>query len=170
MPVEALSNALTNYSKPVTWDKKTSSVYVGKVPIAPQTDITELMEPYSVDGNINKGADASFEILDKKYTPFNRFISGSYTYMLNSNYSKLKGQFVISYKHLGTKGSSKIEFYSVNKKGEETLIKEYNTEVGEDLVPINVNVLGVDILKIRIIDNVYPVDPEFYNVTLTGIK
>lgn len=48
MPVEALSNALTNYSKPVTWDKKTSSVYVGKVLIAPQTDITELVK-YSTE-------------------------------------------------------------------------------------------------------------------------
>lgn len=179
LPLRALSNALTNYQKPVTWDSDTSTIYVGQAPVAAQTDITEL-EPYSRNAHVYKGSDeqASFQILDKKFTPFNR-LEGSkhpdgvvswvsdkarYTYMLKSNYSQLYAQYVIPYTTLGDTSKGTVSFYNVNKKGEETLIKEFTATAGDDPIQVSVNITGVEILKIEI-DN-----GAFYNVTLAGIQ
>jgi hypothetical protein len=171
LPLRALSDALTNYQKQVKWDGDTSSIYVGQAPVAAQTDILQL-KPYENNGYIYKNdADAIITILDKTITPFNRlrgsYSGESYTYMLNSKYSQINGQFVIPYEKIGSNGKAKIQFYNVNKKGVETLIKEFTTTTGDEPVQISVDVRGVEILKINTPYN--DATSTFYNVTLAGI-
>lgn len=171
LPLRALSNALTNNQKPVKWDGDNSSIYIGQAPVSAQTDISEL-KPY--DGvAISSGKDAIFKVLDKEIAPFNRLRSTSsdgigsfsYTYMLHSEYRSLNGQFVIPYSALGSKDSGTIKFFNVNKKGEETLIKEYSAKAGDDTLQVEVNLQGVEILKIK-----FDGYSAFYNVTLAGIE
>ncbi|MBA2877189.1 hypothetical protein HNR63_000216 [Anoxybacillus kamchatkensis] len=170
VPVTAFVDALTNHSKQVTWTKDKKAVYIGKEPNFGQKDITELLEPYNYSGNIFKGTEAAFKILDKSYYPFNRFDFFSswdhYTYMLHSKYSQLRGQFVIPYKYLGEDDKATLKFYSVNKRGEKSLIGEYSTETGKDPMEVEVDVVGVDILRIEC-EGDYSV---LYNVTLAGIE
>lgn len=178
LPLRALSNALTNNQKPVKWDGDTSSIYVGQAPVAAQTDIAEL-EPYEVNsGRVFTGSDASFKVLDKTITPFNRLqADGRYTYMLHSNYSHIDGQLVVPYTNLGNDYKGGVSFFNVDKKGNETLIKEFRTVAGDDPVPVSVDVRGVEILKIRTFNLTTNGDKDysttngtFYNVTLAGIE
>jgi len=170
LPMRALSNALTNNQKPVKWDSATSSVYIGQAPVAAQTDLTELNTYDSYAMKILKESDAKFTILDKTITPFNHFTgngSSAYAiYMLNSNYSEINGQYTIPYTDLNRKGTSVIRFLNVSKTGEETLIQEVKTSIGEDPQNVKVNVSGVEILKISIEDSA----GSFYNVSLAGMK
>ncbi|MEK4449403.1 MULTISPECIES: stalk domain-containing protein [Paenibacillus] len=178
LPLRALSNALTNNQKQVKWDAGTSSIYVGQAPVAAQTSIEELKYYEGTQGKVLTGEDASFQILDKKITPFNRLDTGyaypgekyysdaaEYIYILNSNYRELSGQFTIPYTGLGADFESKIQFYSVNKKGNKTLIKEIATKVGDDIQQVSVNVQGVEILQIE-----FDKPSAFYNITLSGIQ
>jgi hypothetical protein len=167
LPIRALSNALTNNVKKVSWNGAKSSVYVGQAPVASQTDISKLV-PYEngTYGYVLTGEDAAFEILDKKITPFNRLESSIYTYILDSNYSELNGQYIIPYTNLGDDRKSSIKFYNVNKKGDKTLIQEINTAAGDNPKLVNVDLRGVEILFIDYNDT----DGALYNVTLSGIK
>jgi hypothetical protein len=169
LPLRALSNALTNNQKPVSWDSNTLSIYVGQALAAAQTDIGELT-PYEQNGFVLKGDKAAFSILDKTITPFNNLTSGSLTYMLNSNYSQINGNLIIPYKTIGNSGTAKLSFYNVNKKGKETLIKEFSTGIGDDTVSVSVDVRGVEILKIVQDNRNIPGSSSFYNVTLAGIQ
>lgn len=163
LPARALSNALTNNSKDVKWDRDNSSIYIGKSPVAAQTDISKI-EPYTGDKFIT-GENAKFILLDETIKPFNRSYGSSScsTYMLKSNYSEINGQFIIPYATLGNNRKGYLRIYSVDKKGVKTLIKEYTTEAGDDPIPVKANIKGIDILEIQ-------VDGVFYNVNLTGMK
>ncbi|MUT67396.1 hypothetical protein GOM71_15815 [Paenibacillus sp. NEAU-GSW1] len=166
LPLRALSNALTNYEKPVNWDSATSSIYVGQAPVAAQTDLADLKTYNNNDVNVRTGEEAAFQLLDKTITPFNRLDSySSFTYMLHSNYSQINGQFVIPYTSLGDDSTGKVYFYSVDKKGNQTLIQEYSAEAGDDPVSLTVDLRGVEIL---VIQTMY--SGAFYNATLTGIN
>ncbi|ASA25643.1 hypothetical protein B9T62_35885 [Paenibacillus donghaensis] len=163
LPLRALSNALTKNEKPVKWDPDTSSIYVGQAPVAAQTDIAEL-EVYNTDGKVYK--ETNYQILDKKVAIFNGLDSNSYyTYILHSNYSVLNGQFIVPYTRLGDNDTSSLKFYSVDKKGNETLLKEYATSAGDETTDVDVNISGVEILKIKVGSR-----GVLYNTILTGIK
>ena len=177
LPLRALSNALTNNEKPVKWDGETNTIYIGKVPVAAQTNIAEL-EPYETNSGVLTGEKAIFQILDKEIAPFNRFYPNScygpyiscivnpayYTYMLHSQYRSLHGEFVIPYTTLGSTESGYVQFYNVNRYGEETLIAEYRAKAGDDPIKVEVNLQGIEILKIKMLGG------AFYNVTLAGME
>ncbi|WP_187355477.1 stalk domain-containing protein ['Paenibacillus yunnanensis' Narsing Rao et al. 2020] len=163
LPLRALSNALTNNQKPVKWDPDTSSIYVGQAPVAAQTDISDI-EVYDMNGKVYK--ESYYYVLDEKVAVFNGLGSNSYyTYILHSNYSALTGQFVVPYTTLGDSTTSNLKFYSVDKKGNETLLKEYATSAGDESKAIDVNISGVEILKIKVGD-----EGVLFNTILTGIK
>lgn len=182
LPARALSNALTDNSKAVSWDGKTKSMYIGQAPVAEQTDIANIeyygeLSDYGM--YFQTGSDAKFEILDKTITPFNSaYVTTHYgcytTYMLHSNYSSLKGEFVIPYTVLGASGDSTVYFYNVDKYGTETLIESYTTEIGDDPVDIDVDLSGVNILKIKGDSSTpysyYNYHGKLYNVILEGIN
>ena len=182
LPIRAVANAL---DKEVSWDGKTSSVYIGKAPMAEQIDIASLT-PYqnNTRGKVYTGEDASFSILDKKFTPFNslpgisynpgsRHSSGWYeanyfTYILDSNYGKLKGEFVMPYTTLGKEGEGSVSFYNVDTKGNQTLIQKFTTSYGENAIPIEVNLNGVNILRIAF--DYSDRSTILYNVVLESAK
>lgn len=169
LPVRAISNVL---GKEITWDGKTSSVYVGKAPGAAQTDISTLnifeTEYYP---RMVTGEEAAFDLLDKKITPFNRLDSlggsSSVIYILDSKYSALKGDFVIPYTHFkDIEVPGYVKFYTVSPNGTESLIDEYKASLGESRA-VNVNLAGVNILKIEI-NNPMGYRPVLYNIVLDG--
>lgn len=177
LPVRAVTNMLTD--KEVNWDQQSMSVYIGKQPTAESTPIDEL-KPYNnpgvYNGNgyyymlINTGTDAQFEILDETITPFNRMYhkyqySNNITYMLKSNYSSINGKFIIPYTYIGSTASCKLEFYNVDVYGNDTLLKSYETKAGDKAVDVNVNTIGVEILKIKFSND----KGSFYNITLSGL-
>jgi hypothetical protein len=173
LPLRALSNALTNNQKQVKWDGATSSIYVGQAPVAAQTNIAELTPFYQSDYILIEDR-ATFKILDQNITAFNRMTNRNgegITYMLKSNYSQINGQLVVPYTNLGNKDAGGVSFYNVDRKGNETLIKEIHTVAGDDPVKVNVDVRGVEILKIYNYNKVQgnAASGTFYNVTLAGI-
>ncbi|GEM_PF-340794 len=181
LPLRALSNALTNYEKEVSWDAKTSSIYVGQAPVAAQTDLSEI-EPYSPSGYVKTGEAATFNILDQKITPFNSFGRGGdyLTLMLHSNYSSLNGKFVVPYTDLGSEYKGTVIFFNVDKKGNATEIASFKAEAGDESINVHVDLRGVEILRIY---SGTPasgdrlgawkggdMDGLLYNATLSGIK
>lgn len=167
LPARALSNALTNNQKDVTWDSEKSSIYIGQAPVADQIDITELKSYNS--STPKKGKDAHFQVLDETITAYNYLVPDyEYVYMLKSDYSEINGYFVVPYTKLGSTAEAYVKFYSVDKKGVETLIKEYKATAGDDIVPVSVPLKGVEILKIK--GGNTSTYGRFYNVNLMGIK
>ncbi|MBQ0139853.1 MAG: hypothetical protein KBT36_11180 [Kurthia sp.] len=172
LPVRAISNAL---GKDITWDGKSQSVYVGKAPGTAQTDISEL-EPYhqyDTGNKITTKEEAAFEILDKRIQPFNRLDAGSrygfVTYILDSKYSALKADLVVAYKDFEDYRGV-VQFYNVDPKGTETLIDEYKVGLGDSAIPVNVNLAGVDMLKIVVESNTsgWGLRTVLYNIVLEG--
>ncbi|OBR65735.1 hypothetical protein A7K91_14330 [Paenibacillus oryzae] len=169
LPLRALSNALTNYEKSVSWDAKTSSIYVGQAPVKAQTDFSEIT-PYAHSYTtlpVQTGERAAFKILDKTITPFNSLIGHRefVTFMLHSKYSSLDGQYIVPYTQLGSTDKGTIVFYNVDKKGYETEIARFDAEAGDEAIKVHVDLRGVEILKISSLW-----DGRLYNTTLAGIN
>ncbi|MFB7157033.1 stalk domain-containing protein [Lysinibacillus sp. NPDC056232] len=164
LPIRGISSV---FGKDIKWDSKKSAIYIGKEPSVGQIDIAEV--PMYAGGDIRVGENAAFDLLDKKIQPFNRFGGdNSYTYILNSKYSALQGSFVIPYTNLGSARDGTVRFFSVDQKGNETLIEEYSLEAGDEAINVNVNLTGVNILKIDTKKG-WPNYSALYNVTLSGI-
>ena len=174
LPVRALTNMLTD--KDIHWDQQTQSVYIGAQPTAPSMPI-DALDTYS-GKDFYTGKSAKFSILGEEIVPFNSiynkanqtgynfayYFSFDSTYMLKSNYSSINGYYVMPYEVLGKTQKGTLKFYSVDKYNSETLLKEYNIGSGDEAIKIDVNLLGVDILKIEANSG------AFFNVTLKGIK
>lgn len=173
LPVRAVTNMLTD--KEVSWDQQSMSVYIGKQPTAESTPIDQIKPYDSYYGlGVKTGENAKFEVLDETITPFNSIsysssFGGYITYMLKSNYSSINGKFIIPHTFIGANASGKLEFYSVDEYGSETLLKSYETETGDKAVDVNVNTLGVEILKIKLSSESTSYPSSFYNVTLSGL-
>ncbi|KOS60772.1 hypothetical protein FJQ98_03800 [Lysinibacillus agricola] len=164
LPIRGISSV---FGKDIKWDSKKSAIYIGKEPSVGQIDIAKV--PMYDGGSLLVGENATFDLLDKKIQPFNRFASYSnFTYMLNSKYSALQGDLVVPYTYLGSKDAGAVRFYSVDQKGNETLIEEYSLEAGDEAIKVNVNLTGVNILKIYTNNN-GAYRGALYNVTLSGI-
>lgn len=172
LPVRAVVGMLTD--KPVEWDAKTESIYIGQKPGPGQVVRLDTLKPYSGDG-MRVGENAQFSILGEVQTPFNRSYQGSYVgkvvYKLDAGYTTLKGEFVIPYSNLNTRDAGKLCIYSVDKYGVEQLIDSYETINGDDPVSVEVNVRGCDFIMIRTesvkLDDWSGSSGVFYNATLT---
>ena len=174
LPVRALTNMLTD--KAVTWDQDSYSIYIGKVPSKGNVGIEELK---GIDGKVIKaltGKDAQFKILEKEYSPNNRTFGSSDTYVLSSEYKELHGMFVPYGYGLGNTKTCGIRIYSVDSRGNETLLKEYEGAAGDDPVEVSVNLAGVNYLRISTYNGgdrtvnagfVSTIFPAFYDVYLT---
>lgn len=117
-----------------------------------------------------KGENAKFSLLNKTLEPVNRLLIGvdqydddgdGYTrsfafngnaycsYMLECKYSELNGKFVVPYSEIGEARWCGVAFYSLDRYGEESLIKYYYTRTGDDPVDVSVPLVGVETLRIR---------------------
>lgn len=165
LPVRAATNMLTD--KEISWDQKSMSVYIGKQPIAESTPLDSI-KPYVSHMNMRTGERAKYTILDETFTTFN-MLYGRYnesnTYLLKSNYSSINGKYIIPYTRIGSTDKGKLEFYSVDEFGGEILIDSYELKAGDKAIDIKVNIVGVNILKIKMVNDY----GAFYNITLTGI-
>ena len=178
LPVRALTGMLTD--KEVNWDQKSMSVYIGKKPVADSTPLNEL-KSYDSGGGVEMktGKDAIFKNLDETITPFNSIRGEEFglyqhphyiIYKLDSNYSCINGKYIIPRISLGYEASLKMEFYTVDKDNNETLLKSYEANAGEEPLDIEVNVVGVDYLKIKFNTKAYSdIYGYFYNITLAGL-
>lgn len=173
LPVRALTNMLTD--KEVNWDGNTQTVYIGKRPENGGKSVAiDTLKPYSGPGFLT-GAKAQFQLLDKTITPFNssnystigdsyKYSSYSYTtYILDSKYNKLNGQFVIPYTSIGNTVTGSLTIYNVDQYGSETELAKYEAKAGDNPIDISVNISGCNIIKIQI----YNAIRGFYDVTLT---
>ncbi|WP_172200708.1 hypothetical protein [Saccharibacillus qingshengii] len=180
LPLRAVSDILTNSTKPVKWDSASSSIYLGQAPMAAQTDLAEL-EVYSNNSStssIATGENAQFQLLDKQINAFNKvWTNQRIVYILDSKYSSLNASMVVPYTTLGSSSNGYIEFGSLNKQGIYTKISSYDTKAGIDPVALTVDLRGVEILQISTTGYDYAAeetkggsDAILYNVTLSGIK
>lgn len=145
LPARALSNALTNSTKEVTWLPETQTIHIGKAPLAPQVDASQI-KPY--EGSIRTGLDAEFYLLDKKISPVNNYKYEA-VIVLDSKYSKLKGRIATEYTKLGATNGGKIKFFSVDPKGVKSLIASFDHFAGDPIIDFEIPLYGVDILRIE---------------------
>jgi len=169
LPIESLSDALSNGEKEVTWDRETDAIYIGEAPVAAQTDITEL-EPYEKNSIFIRNSKSDYlpiDVLDKEIVPFNKITrDGNVSYILDSKYSKIKGNFLIDYESIGSSRVDTITFYSISSKGDKTLLAEYEAEAADAPLAINVDLHGVNMLQIDKSESY----GAFYNVVLEGLE
>lgn len=165
LPLRAVAAAL---DKEITYDGKTSSVYIGKMPGGKQIPLEELKESDSLYSYVDL-LYTSFTMKDKTITGHNRLVLADpeayITYNLNAQYRSIDGEFAIPYVDDWDDRSAKIKFYSVAESGEETLLAEFTTTTGKEPVKISVDLHGVNTLKIRTEENFD--QGVFYNMTIT---
>ncbi len=165
LPVRALTGMLTD--KSVEWDSDTESVYIGLKPGKGEVIQLQDMEKYS--GGVYTGTDAQFTLMGEKQSPSNRVKSA--TYILNEQYTTLQGMLAIASDAISTSAGG-VQVYSMDRNGNETLIKEYALAAGDDPIPVSFNIRGCYAIRIYT-GTSYTVGEcsgssgVFYNVTIT---
>ena len=169
-PVRALTGMLTD--KPVEWDPKTESVYIGLKPGEGKVVRAEDMKVYNKPSEsvAYTGKEAQFKLLGEVQTPFNRY-KDRQTVKLDGLYTELNGEFVCYQSELGNKLASKLCIYAVDQYGTKNLIDSYEIKAGDEPVSVHTNVRGCDYLYIAFepttIGEYSGVAGYFYNVTFT---
>ena len=181
LPVRALTGMLTD--KSVEWDSDTESVYIGLKP--GKGEVIQLQDLEAYKGGVNTGYNAQFELMGETQSPINSFRSGSIpapkggqfilsssaTYILNEQYTTLQGMLAVNSGAISDTAGG-VRVYSVDRNGNETMLKEYSLAAGEDPVPVAFNIRGCYAIRITA-ERFYKVgdcsgsDGVFYNVTLT---
>ncbi len=156
LPVRAISNML---GEEVAWDSATRSIYIGEPPAKGSVGVQiQDIEQYGSEQIIGVGENAKYYSLGEIHTPFNSIIR-SYTYnkpkydvvwKLDSEYKSIDGMFDVAYTDLddGQK-LAKVEFYSVDRYGAETLIASFTTTYGDDPLEFSVDVTACDFVRMK---------------------
>ena len=133
----------------------------------------EKQTPISGYGDILVKKKATFQVLEKEYTPHNRLqrverpaaeeaeaeaaaedeaaepvMEFNCTYPLASRYSLLQGTLVPFGYSLGEKGNVTLTFYDVDPHGTEKILQKYTASIGDAPAEISLDVSGVDYLRI----------------------
>lgn len=169
LPVRALTGMLTD--KPVEWDSKTESVYIGTKPGAGKVVRAEELTPYdSKSALAYAGKDAQFTLLNETQTPFNWYKMNK-TVKLDGMYTELNGEFVAKQDSLSSKSAGKLCIYAVDQYGTKNLIDSYELKSGDEPVSVHTNIRGCDYLYIDIeettLGDYWGYYGYFYNVTFT---
>ena len=150
VPLRPMANLL---GKEVGWDAQTTTVYIGTRDVAATTPIDKFPKDL-IDHSgvcVRTGENAKFNLKDKVITCSNMLSghNGDYnTYILNGKYDRLVGKAVMPYTSVGSNGTNYIAFYSVENDGTENEIIRYDMKQTEDPVDIDVNLRGVENLRI----------------------
>lgn len=170
LPVRALTGMLTN--KTVEWDGDTESVYIGLKPGKGEVIQLQDLELYSGYG-ICTGSNAKFKLMGEEQTPVNAFIAsgGDATYILNEEYTSLQGMLAIYSEAISTYAGG-VQVYSIDRNGNQTLLKEYSLAAGEDPIPVSFNLRGQYAIRISTKDYFDVGECSgnlgvFYNATIT---
>ncbi len=152
LPVRALTGMLTD--KPVNWDAASQSVYIGEKPGAGSVQLDTLEEYNANDTSMFTGEDAIFKSLGTEYKPSNTIKFGAYgsnhiIYKLDSNYSKLKGTYLIQHDDLDCDAVHQVIISSVDSYGAETELYSKEVKAGDPPLSIEANVIGCNFVKIE---------------------
>ncbi len=173
LPVRALTGMLTD--KSVEWDSDTESVYIGLKP--GKGEVIQLQDMEAYRGGIREGSDARFQLLGETQSPVNSIFAKysddtrNVTYILNEQYTTLQGTLAVYSEAISTSVGG-VRVYSVDRNGNETLIKEYALSAGDDPIPVTFNVRGCYAIKISVgggftVGEYSGSSGVFYNATLT---
>lgn len=152
LPVRAVAEAI---GKPVMWEGKTSSVYLGKHDSEEPTVMLHELE-YFDSGGSNRKFKTHKDVKDNLENSYNYGITsdnshrGNYpswqTYYINGMYSKIKGTYILAYDQRDNKDENRFKVY-----GDDKLI--YSSPVmtgGVHPVDFDIDLSGVLELKIEI--------------------
>ena len=165
LPLRAVANALTNGTKPVSWDQSTYTIYIGERPVDTTKTVNMLDMKTYPQGLTVFEAGQTFTVRQKSYTPFNTFrnaYNGS-IFLLNGDYTELNGLIALPD---GTGSESVQSYFSFIDADTDKELLRVDAKMAEDPVEVSVNVTGVDKLKIL----TGGIRPYFFNATLTPIS
>ncbi|MCF6464910.1 NPCBM/NEW2 domain-containing protein [Clostridium sp. Cult2] len=167
LPVRAVANAV---GKPVLWDGKTSSVYLGKHDSNEPTAMLHELDYF--DSSQKNGFAILKDVEDNLANSYNYGVTvvspgwsineGWQTYYVNGMYSKIKGKYALSYKNRNTTVESRLKIY-----GDDKLL--YNSPVmtgGVKPIDFEVDLTGVLELKLEITNSKYDNTPLLVDVGL----
>lgn len=147
LPVRALSEAL---GKPVQWEGKTSSVYVGKHSSDKPAVWLADMDYYTRTGNgFTRYTSEEDNLGDTHYKILGGFGGRSETFIINGQYTAISGVFFQPYRYRDDDDGTILEIY-----GDGELLYKASVRGGEQAVkPIsfNVDITGVLELKVQFI-------------------
>ena len=149
VPLRAMSNLM---GKEVSWNQQEMTVYVGTTKVAATTPIDQFPKELiqRKDITVLTGENAKFNLKDK-VIQCNNLLWGSgdsNTYILNNKYSRIVGKVVMPYTQIGSHDDGYVAFYNVENDGTENEITRYETRETEDPIDIDVNLRGVENLRI----------------------
>ena len=168
-PVGPVGKSLLGGQKAVGWDSEKQGLYFGIAPQGknvPISDLTEDEDLYLY--NFGPGDNYSFEVLGETYYPSNGFYGGNQRadiYNLAGNYRSLKGTLAIPQDSVYEEEKSTLLFFSLDSYGNGKLIQKYEIKSGDSFKNVEVDLSGVQFLKIQINDD-YSV---FHDVSLEGL-
>lgn len=165
LPVRALTGMLTD--KTVEWDGDTESVYIGLKPGKGEVIQLQDLKPY--EGGVGTGSNIKFPLMGEEQAPANLVYDA--TYILNEQYTRLQGMLAIASGAISTTAGG-VRVYSIDRNGNQTLLKEYSLAAGEDPIPVSVNLRGCYAIRIYTGDDFTVGECKgrsgmFYNVTIT---
>ena len=148
LPVRAVSEAV---GKPITWDGKTQSVYIGKRDNAPPISTRLInLDNYMADSIYivsNPTSDATKDNLGNMHTSVYYTYSNKgnayITYKLNGAYSYLSGTFYQTYVQRSSNYTTHLSIY-----GDGELLYTDSVSGGIDPIPFKVDMTGVLEMKI----------------------
>lgn len=158
IPVRAVSEAV---GKPVTWEGKTKSVYVGKAPNATTPALwlfSDWDNLFTWEGEWWRGGECK-DVLGKIYNPnfsvrphdYVRRSGESYTnatFNANGNYSKISGTFSRFFGKRANKFDGTLKIY-----GDDNLLYNATLQPGAQPIDFNVDITGYLQVKIEISSN-----------------
>lgn len=157
LPVRAISNAL---GEEVDWDGDTNTVYIGgkvsKEDVPMDTLKAFKGEEFKTDGELVHRAET---IYPNNYLSTNILPNGGGTFILEGNYKKLSGMFIVKD---GAATESTIQFKDADTN---KILGEYTAKSGDKPLEINVDVTGVDKVSV-----VIDVQSYLYDAYLTPIS
>lgn len=151
LPVRVVANAV---GKPVIWDGKTSSVYLGKhksnepTVMLHELDYFNTSEKLYGENRIITGKSYK-DIFGKQYTDYisydKTYSSAWYEYRINGQYSSLKGIIAMNYDKRTTTGIGNFRVYGDDK----ILYSSPSIAAGFDTTDFEVDLTGVLTLRIE---------------------
>lgn len=149
LPVRAVADAV---GKAVSWDGKTSSVYLGKhdssEPAVMLHELDYFTKKYS---GFNSGFNERTDVKDNLGNSYDFGLHGINeweTYYINGNYSKMKGRYILSYDSRSKKEEHRLKIYGDNK-----LLYNAIMTPGELPVDFEIDLIGVLELKIELVNH-----------------
>ena len=164
--------------KEVAWNQADFEVYIGQQPLGETTPL-HLLPEEKINRNAVKivtGERAEFKLKDevKRCDNLLREDDNYNLYVLNGKYQRLSARAVMPYTVIGQSDENELLFFSVENDGTENLIKKYKFKQTEEPQEININLKGVENLKIKWRDDEcteshgHSSDIALYNINLIG--